>query len=138
MWQQLFLCILGLCSGVVIASGVAGLLIGLSIIPRYAGITRTGRYVLIYEDAAFLGIVLGNAAVLFRFHIPAGTLFLILFGSFSGLFLGSWILALAEVADMFPVFARRVRLSEGIPAIILSLALGKCLGSFIYYFCSWQ
>ena len=121
MWQQLFLCILGLCSGVVIASGVAGLLIGLSIIPRYAGITRTGRYVLIYEDAAFLGIVLGNAAVLFRFHIPAGTLFLILFGSFSGLFLGSWILA-----------------TEGIPAIILSLALGKCLGSFIYYFCSWQ
>ena len=66
MWQQLFLGFLGLCSGIVIASGVAGLLIGLSIIPRYAGITHTGDHVMLYEDAALLGIIFGNLFVLFR------------------------------------------------------------------------
>ena len=54
MWQQIFLGLLGLCSGTIIASGVAGLLIGLSIIPRYAGITHTADHILLYEDMCFL------------------------------------------------------------------------------------
>ena len=41
MWQQIFMGFVGLCSGVVIAGGVVGLMIGLSIVPRYAGITHT-------------------------------------------------------------------------------------------------
>ena len=133
MWQQLFLGFLGLCSGIVIASGVAGLLIGLSIIPRYAGITHTGDHVMLYEDAALLGIIFGNLFVLFRFSLPLGSFFLAVLGLFSGFFLGSWILALAEVADMFPVFARRIRLPQGLPAVIICIAAGKCIGTFIYY-----
>ena len=134
MWQQISLGFLGLCSGIVIASGVAGLLIGLSIIPRYAGITHTGDQVLLYEDAALLGIVFGNLYSLFRFPIPLGFPFLAVFGIFSGFFLGSWILALAEVADMFPIFARRIRLTQGLPIIIICIAAGKCIGSLLYYF----
>ena len=107
MWQQIFLGLLGLCSGTIIASGVAGLLIGLSIIPRYAGITHTADHILLYEDMCFLGIFLGNLFCLFRFPLPLGTPFLLLFGVFSGIFLGGWILALAEVADMFPVFYKK-------------------------------
>lgn len=37
MWQQIFLGFLGLCSGIIIAGGAVGLMIGLSIVPRYAG-----------------------------------------------------------------------------------------------------
>lgn len=133
MWQQIFLGVFGLCSGTIIASGVAGLLIGLSIIPRYAGITHTGDHVLLYEDAALLGIILGNLYCIFRFPIPAGTVFLIFYGIFSGIFLGSWILALAEVADMFPIFSRRIRLTQGLPAVIISIAAGKCAGTLVYY-----
>lgn len=75
MWQQIFLGLLGLCSGTIIASGVAGLLIGLSIIPRYAGITHTADHILLYEDMCFLGIFLGNLFCLFRFPLPLGTPF---------------------------------------------------------------
>ena len=50
MWQQIFLGFLGLCSGIIIAGGAVGLMIGLSIVPRYAGITRTADSVLLYED----------------------------------------------------------------------------------------
>ena len=134
MWQQLFLGLLGLCSGIVIASGAAGLLIGLSIVPRYAGITHTGDHVMLYEDASLLGIIFGNLFVLFHFPLPLGPFFLAVLGLFSGFFLGSWILALAEVADMFPVFARRIRLSRGLPAVIICIAAGKCIGSLLYYF----
>ena len=50
MLQQIILSIVGFCSGIIIAGGVVGLLIGLSIVPRYAGITHTGKHILLYED----------------------------------------------------------------------------------------
>lgn len=134
MWQQIFLGIVGLSSGIVIASGVAGLLIGLSIVPRYAGITHTADHILLYEDMSLLGIVLGNLFYLFQIPLPMGTPFLVVFGIFSGVFLGGWILALAEVADMFPVFARRIRLTQGLPVIIIFIAAGKFTGALLYYY----
>lgn len=134
MWQQIFLGIVGLSSGIVIASGVAGLLIGLSIVPRYAGITHTADHILLYEDMSLLGIVLGNLFYLFQIPLPMGTPFLAVFGIFSGVFLGGWILALAEVADMFPVFARRIRLTQGLPVIIIFIEAGKLTGALLYYY----
>lgn len=50
MFQQIFLAVIGFCAGVIIAGGVVGLLIGLSIVPRYAGVTHTGKHILLYED----------------------------------------------------------------------------------------
>ena len=106
MWNQLLLIMIGFSAGIIIAGGEVGLLIGLSIIPRYAGITHTGKHILLYEDSILLGTVLGNLFFLWKWQIPGGLLFLILYGLFSGLFLGGWIMALAEVADIFPIFAR--------------------------------
>ena len=87
MWQQIFLGFLGLCSGIIIAGGAVGLMIGLSIMPRYAGITRTADSVLLYEDMTLLGFVFGNVFCLFHFSLPLGIPFLIVYGVFSGI---SW------------------------------------------------
>lgn len=138
MWQQILLGIIGFCSGVIVAGGVVGLLIGLSIVPRYAGITHTADHILLYEDITFLGTVLGNLFFLFQWKLPLGTPFLILYGLFSGLFLGGWIMALAEMADVFPIFSRRIRLTDRMGFVICCVALGKTLGSLLYYFKGWM
>lgn len=138
MWQQIFLGFLGFSAGVIIAGGMTGLLIGLSIIPRYAGITHTASHILLYEDITLLGTVLGNVFYLYSFSIPMGWPFLCLYGLFSGIFLGSWIMALAEIADVFPIFTRRIKFTEGLPKVIVCVALGKALGSLIYYFQGWM
>lgn len=101
MLEQIFLGFTGLCSGFIIAGGLTGLMIGLSIIPRYAGITHTADHILLYEDITFWGTELGNLFFLFHWNIRFGTPFLILYGLFSGIFLGGWIMALAEMADIF-------------------------------------
>lgn len=92
MLQQIFLSIVGFCSGIIIAGGVVGLLIGLSIVPRYAGITHTGKHILLYEDITLLGIVCGNLFFLYGWHIPGGTFTLLLYGFFpvSSWADGSW------------------------------------------------
>lgn len=137
MLQQFFLGFIGLCAGVIIAGGVTGLLIGLSIVPRYAGITHTARHILLYEDITFLGTVLGNLFYLWEWKLPLGMPFLILYGLFSGIFLGGWVMALAEVADVFPIFTRRIRFQKGMSIVVVCIALGKTAGSLLYYFQSW-
>ena len=125
MLQQVFLSIVGFCSGIIIAGGVVGLLIGLSIVPRYAGITHTGKHILLYEDITLLGIVCGNLFFLYGWHIPGGTFALLLYGLFSGIFLGGWIMALAEMADVFPIFSRRIKLTNGIRWVVIAVASEK-------------
>lgn len=93
MAEQFLMGVIGLGGGSWCSSGAAALVIGLGIIPRYAGITRTPDRVLLYEDCAMLGIFLGNLAVLWQGRIPAGFAGLAIFGIFSGIFLGSWVIA---------------------------------------------
>ncbi|MDO5338433.1 MAG: stage V sporulation protein AB [Eubacteriales bacterium] len=138
MWRQLFLGFLGLCAGGMIAAGLAGLIIGLAIVPRYAGVTHTGDKILVYEDTTLLGILFGNLFYLFHLQIPAGNIGLAVFGVSSGIFLGAWILALAEMADVFPILSRRIRLTWGIPAVIVTLSAAKTIGSLVFFFQGWQ
>ena len=131
------LIILGLCSGILVSGGVSGLLTSLSIFPRYAAITKSSSHLSLYEDVSFLGIVLGNVFSIFSPQIALSTPGLVLFGGFSGIFLGSWILALAEISQVFPVFFRRVGISCGFFGIFLSVCIGKILGSLLYYAQKW-
>lgn len=137
MWQQFLMGALGLMAGFVIASGVVAFIISIGVIPRYAGITRTAQNVCRYEDFCMLGAVLGNILYLWTGRIPLHTPGAAVYGLFAGIFLGSWIIALGEVVDLFAILARRIGLTRGIQWIILSMALGKTLGSLWFFYKGW-
>ncbi len=137
MWAQVAMGFLGLCAGGIVASAAVAFLIGLGIIPRYAGITHTGDKILLYEDSMMLGAVLGNVFYVFRLHLPLGAWGLGIYGLFSGIFLGGWILALAEMAKIFPVIVRRIRFKHGIPLVVAAIALGKISGSLWFFYKGW-
>ena len=88
---------------------------------------------MLYEDATLLGAVLGNLFFLGQWKLSLGLPFLLVFGSASGIYLGFWVMALAEVADIFPIFARRIKFTQGLPFVILSVGAGKIAGSLLYY-----
>lgn len=85
--------------------------------------------------------ILGNRTwkpvLSFSLEYPVRHPFLILYGLFSGIFLGGWIMALAEMADIFPIFARRSRFQRGLSFTILCIAAGKTVGALIYYYNGW-
>ena len=137
MFQQVLLCFTGFCAGIIVAGGVSGLLIGLSIVPRYAGITHTAKKDNV-KIATATAIVAGTIVTLFPVRIPLGPFFLAVCGVFFGIFLGGWILALAEIAKVFPVFARRLKLTQGLSLVIISIAAGKTFGSLFYYAMGWM
>lgn len=137
MWQQILMGLLGLTAGFVIASGTVAFIITIGIVPRYAGITKTASQIRWYEDCCILGAVLGNLVYLWQGRLPVGTVGLVLYGLFSGIYLGSWIIALGEVVDIFAILARRVGLTRGMSFVILCMAFGKALGSLLYFYLGW-
>ncbi len=131
---EFILILTGFSGGFLVAGGVASIMVGLGIITRFIGITHTARQILWYEDAILLGAVAGNTATVFDFELVTGLWLMALTGLFIGIFVGGWIMALAELVDIFPVYSRRLGIRNGARAIVITLALGKTAGSFLYFF----
>lgn len=133
--REALLGVVGLCMGMTIASGVVAFIISLGIVPRFAGITRSATRVRLYEDCSMVGAVLGNLLFLYQEALPLGNAGLAVYGGFSGIFLGSWVVALGEVVNIYAILVRRIGLVKGIGLVILSMALGKVVGSLWFFFC---
>ena len=135
MWiRELFAGLLGFASGLAVAGGMFALLIALGVISRFAGKTHTAAYVIHYENAAALGGILGNLFSVYQFRLPIGLPGVIAFGLFSGVFTGTWAMALTEIVNIVPIFTRRIDLRRGLGLIIASMAAGRTVGSFLYYY----
>lgn len=132
--KQLLLAFIGLSAGLVIAGGTFAFITWLGVVTRFATKTNTASHIMLYEDMVVLGAGLGNLLYLYEFHMPLGQPGLIVFGLLSGIFEGCISVAIAEVIQTFPIFASRVKIRIGVPYILLSLALGKGVGTFIQMF----
>lgn len=140
MWvMQIVLAIIGLSAGMLVAGGLFGFIVSLGVVSDFADRTQTANKILLYENAIMLGGTLGN--ILYIYQIPIafpGSVFLTCtFGLLAGIFTGCWAMALAEILNVFPIFVRRAKLVKCIPYLILGIALGKGIGSIIYFFNGW-
>ena len=134
------------------AGGVFTVLLAVGLIPRFAGKTHTGKKVLIYENMVILGTMAGNILSVFnwnsqfeelvtgQFGIPQqiwgvfAQLLLVCFGVFAGIFVGSLAMAIAEMLDSIPIFARRIGFRHGLGIAVIAMALGKMAGSLFYFY----
>ena len=149
MLREVFLGILGLCFGMMTAGGVFTVLLAVGLIPRFAGRTHTGGHVMLYETMVILGTMAGDLFSLFSEVLRPGSLFLAsgafslwqgmgglllgIYGVFAGIFVGSLAMAIAEMLNSIPIFARRVGFRHGLGIAVCAMALGKLAGS-LYYF----
>lgn len=62
-----------------------------------------------------------------------GSAVLILWGFFAGMFVGCLALAIAEMLNSIPIFARRIGFRHGLGVAIAAAAFGKLLGSLLYF-----
>lgn len=135
--EQLLLTVTGFASGFIVAGGEVALMIGLGIITRFIGISHTAKYVKIYEGAILFGAVAGTIVTVFDVRILLGVWILAVGGLFMGIFVGGWIMALAEIINVFPVYSRRLGITRGFGLIIITIAAGKVLGSLLHFYMRW-
>jgi len=135
--EHILLGLISFSGGLVISFGLVALIIGLNLIPRFAGVTHTAHRIRIYEKCVMGGAVFGNLLTIYAIRLPAGGLFANGIGLFGGIYLGSWIIALTEVIDMFPVLSKKSNIKVAIGVIVLAIAVGKSVFSLLYYYKGW-
>ena len=159
--EQILLAVLGVSAGFGVSGGVFTTLIAIGLVPRFAGKTHTAKHIFLYEEMVVFGTLTGGIVTVFLPFIKvyrwfgdsltlkgmfyeglsaggwypiAGTLILLIYGLFAGIFVGCLAIAIAEMLDSIPIFARRSKFRHGIGIAILCMALGKTLGSLIYFY----
>lgn len=152
--KQFFLALMGVSAGLIVSAGVFTVLISVGLIPRFAGKMHVAGKVFALEEMVIFGTLIGSFFSIFGewgqvgafvknralfgtatvgIWNLAGTVFMIVFGLFAGIFVGCLALAIAEMLNTIPIFARRIGFRHGLGVAILSVALGKLCGSLIYF-----
>ena len=151
----LFLAVYGISAGLLVSAGIFTVLLAVGLTPRFVGTTHTARKILLYEGCITAGAVIGTIFSVIPVMGQAGKwmreqlfsekmvealdiggeVFLGIAGLFIGMFVGCLALAIAEMLDSIPIFARRGSYRHGLGIAVLAVAIGKLLGS-LYYF--WQ
>lgn len=149
--RSLFLIVWGGSFGLLTSAGVFTVLVAVGLVPRFAGMTHTAGKVFLYEEMVIFGAILGGIASIFpEYFQPAvflrqsfgqvvwlwealGLLGQAAFGIFGGMFVGCLALAIAEMLDSIPIFARRVSFRHGLGMAVLGMAIGKLCGSLGYF-----
>ncbi|WP_312047560.1 stage V sporulation protein AB [Anaerotignum sp.] len=134
MIAKILLIILGFSSGMAISAGIFAFIAAIGIIPRLAQRTKTEKYICSYEDSILLGGLFGTTALFVDYRLPPIP---ILAGGYAlaiGVFVGVLAVALAEVLNVMPILLRRGRITKGLPWLLLCFALGKMIGSLLYFF----
>ncbi|WP_249309772.1 stage V sporulation protein AB [Jingyaoa shaoxingensis] len=135
--QNVIMAVSAFSCGFLVAGGVIALIVGLGIVTRLVGITHTAKENRWYESMIFTGAILGNMLTVYRIPLSLGRPGLLILGVSAGIYTGGWIMALAEMVHMFPIFSRRIGITTGISMIIWNLALGKILGSLLQFYMNW-
>ena len=132
--KSIVLILMGFGGGVVIAGAVFAFIAIIGIVPRLAQKTNTEKYIKFYEEAIIWGGIFGTSTMLIDYYIPVGSFVVILFSLCIGIFYGCLAVSLAEILDVVPILSRRGRIKEGMMYFVFSIALGKMVGSLLYYF----
>ena len=130
--MKLFLIVFGLSSGIMVGAGVVALLILVGIIPRMAQITKTKSFISYYEKILVIGTLLGSLISIQNISISIGRIGVLILGLSYGIYIGFLSSGLAEILDYIPIVSRRLKIPTlYLKYIIISLLIGKVIGSFI-------
>lgn len=132
--KNIFLGFLGLSFGLTVSAGIFAFITMLNVIPRLTHRTGTAAHLYFYENTIILGGTLGNIMFLFVRNFPVSYVGLAVFGLFSGIFIGCLAMALAESLRVIPIFVKRLKMKEGLPIVLIAIALGKLAGTIFQYF----
>ncbi len=137
-FKSIFIIFISFSSGLVISSAVFAFISAIGVVPELAGKTKTTQYITLYEEMIIFGGIFGSCYSFMNYdfqigYFILGKILVVLFFLGLGIFFGVLASSLAEVIDVIPIFSQRTNIKNGIPLLLISLAIGKAIGSLIYF-----
>ncbi|WP_077618669.1 stage V sporulation protein AB [Bacillus sinesaloumensis] len=131
--KVLFIIFIGLGSGLAVGGGFVAFLAVLGIIPRLTQLTKTMKYIRLYEWSVVFGAVFGGWFTLNDHIFYLWDYLVIPVGLASGIFVGMLAAALTEVLNVFPILAKRIGIEGKIVILVMAIVFGKIAGSLFQW-----
>src|SRR5690625_3712497 len=129
MFDGMMIVMIGLAGGLAVGGGLVAFLTVLQVIPRLAQISGSYRLLPVYEGAVILGAVFWTFADFFHWKLYMTSWLAIVIGLLAGCFIGMLAAGLTEVLNVFPIFARRLKMGSILTWLLMAIVLGKITGS---------
>ena len=135
--NHVLMAVTGLSAGIVVSGGLFSFIVGLKVLPHIASVTATEKNIQLYESCVMWGGIAGIILWIFRPNLHAGRLITAFLGLSAGIFVGCWSMSILEILRGFPIFVRKTGLLTFMKWLILIIAAGKMLGSFMFFYFKW-
>lgn len=126
--------ITGLSAGILVGSALCAFYIALGIFSKLSLLSGLGKSSLGFVLSAIFGIIFGTIISIFDVSIKTFRILPIIMGFAGGAFIGIYIACLAEVVNIMPVLKNNKIATGTIVFLLFIFALGKAIGSLIYWF----
>lgn len=134
MWiNYLVLVVFGISAGVATAGGYFAVIASIGLITRFAQHSHTASYIRVYETVLISGVIVGNALWIFNIPVKLYLGVVVLIGICIGIFVGCFLVSIAEALKGIPIILKRVELKRGIGIAMFLFALGKSIGACCYF-----
>ncbi len=133
MIEYAFAIMIGLAGGLAVGGGYVAFLAVLGVIPRLVQLTKSWKYIQVFEWAVIGGTLAGAWCSLRNITFQTSQYWLIVLGIFCGTFIGMLAAALTEVLNVLPILAKRIRIDGKIVLLLIALVLGKVVGSLFHW-----
>ena len=133
MMKNVLVAIIAFGGGLTAGSAAAAFLALLEVIPRLMQISDTRDYIKLYQGVLTFGFVLFTLIYFSDFHLNLSKYLAIPAGILYGMFIGIFSSALAEVLNVIPVLAKKLKLRDHLIYVIYTLMAGKIVGSLYYW-----
>lgn len=124
---------IGFASGLAVGAGFVAFLTLLGIIPRLIQLTHSHKLVKVYVACVITGSLFGTYLSFTNIISAQSVVFLIIWGTFHGVFNGMLAAALTEVLNVFPLLSKRVGVSEYLLPLLMAIVFGKVIGSLFQW-----
>ncbi|NLW22131.1 MAG: stage V sporulation protein AC [Tissierellia bacterium] len=125
--------LIGLSAGITIGSAAAAFLTLLKVVPRLVQVTETSSHMKLFEYTLTIGFTIFSFIYFSDFNLKLNKYIAIPVGLIMGTFIGLFSSALAEVLNVIPVFAKKLKVKHELAYIIYALIFGKLIGSLYYW-----
>ena len=125
--------LIGLAGGLAVGSGFVAFLTVLDIVPRLTQLVKGVTFIRWFQRALIVGAVFFTWIDLREYVLGISITSLIVFGAFSGIFVGMLAGALTEVLNVLPILAKRLNMANAILFLLMAMVLGKVAGSLFHW-----
>lgn len=136
--KTVLIIVISFSGGLIISSAIFAFIALIGVVPSISYKTKTTEKVILYEECIIFGGIFGTCDSFIHYELLIGNsvisiIFIVFFALCIGIFVGVLASSIAESINAIPIFSNKTKLEYHVGFFMISIAIGKLVGSILYF-----